>query len=71
MVMSRFDSFCMYMIAICLAGAVIVGVLAYRDDIGKLQFAAKQSMPGCRSKYTCTVHYERGKPVVVMARNTK
>lgn len=68
--MTRFDSFCMHMIAICLAGAVIVGYLAYRDDIGKMQAAIRQSMPGCL-KHVCTVHYEHGKPVVEMARNTK
>jgi hypothetical protein len=66
--MTRFDSFCLHMIVLCLAGATIVGTLQYRADIRSLEAAAKIAMPGCVSRYTCTVHYEHARPVVVMVR---
>jgi hypothetical protein len=56
------------MIPICLTGAVIVGALQYRTDLRNLSTAAHRTIPGCASgKYTCTVQYEHGKPLITMA----
>jgi hypothetical protein len=66
--MTRFDSFCLHMIVLCLAAAVVVGGLQYQDDIRSLENATRLTMPGCRSKYTCAVHYEHAKPVIDMVR---
>ena len=66
--MTRFDSFCLYMIVLCITGAVVVGALQYRDDVGQLEASARKVMPGCRT-HLCSIHFERGSPVVDMARN--
>jgi hypothetical protein len=66
--MTRFDSFCLHMIVLCLAGAFVFGGLQYHDDIRSLEYTVKMAIPGCRSKYDCTVHYEHARPVVEMVR---
>jgi hypothetical protein len=63
-----FDGFCWRMIIVSLAGALIVGAVVQRTDILAMEDLAKQTMPGCRTKYTCSVSYEHGKPVVEMVR---
>lgn len=67
--MTRFDSFCLHMIVLCLAGAIVVGGLQYHDDIRLLNAAARVAIPGCKAKYSCAVHYEHAKPIVEMVRN--
>lgn len=66
--MTRFDFFCLHMIVLCLGGMIVVGGLQYHEDIRGLENAARLAMPGCRSKYDCTVHYEHARPVVEMVR---
>ena len=66
--MTRFDSFCLHMIVICLGCAIVVGGLQYRDDIRNLNAFVHQAIPGCKAKYDCAVHYEHARPVVEMVR---
>jgi hypothetical protein len=67
--MTRFDSFCLRMIAICLAGAVVVGGLQYRTDLRDLSRSTHHAIPGCASgKYRCSVRFERGKTLITMAK---
>ena len=65
--MTRFDSFCLRMIPLCLGGAMIVGGLQYRTDLRDLSRSAHQAVPGCASgKYHCSVRFEEVKPFITM-----
>jgi hypothetical protein len=66
--MTRFDSFCLRMIPLCLIGAAVVGGLQYRTDLRDLSRSTHQAIPGCASgKYHCSVRFEQGKPIITMA----
>jgi hypothetical protein len=66
--MSPFDAFCLRMIPICLVGAALTGLFEYHIETRDLTVAAHRAIPGCASgKYTCTVRYEHGKPLITMA----